>query len=413
VSIRSIHVKQQHKRRPLYLGLDIPMFFVVVTLLVFGLLMLYSASWQYSVSIMGQRPSYMLERQVRFLALGGIAAIFAFYFDYHRIKKFVVPIMVITLILLLLVIFYVNEVRLGAKRGLLSGSVQPSELAKLVVIIYLAFWLHAKQDHIKNLNFGLIPMAIILGISSTLILIQPDLSAAVTIFIIGGVMFFLGGGEIRQIIPALVIAFIAGIILLAFYETGKERIATFIAGLEDPTTASYHLKRSFEAIVRGGIFGVGIGRANTKFTGLPVAPTDSIFAVIAEETGILGAVAIILLFVVFLWRGLTIAKNAPDLLGQLLSAGITIWIFLEAFINMSVLVNLLPFAGNALPFISYGGSNLTMVLVGVGIVLNVGRVTAIKNNEEEGRPLNAVVNLRRNDGRRSVPRHSRPASAEK
>jgi len=412
VSIKSIHVKQQRRRRPLYLGLDIPMFLVVVTLLVFGLLMLYSASWQYSVSIMGQRPSYMLERQVRFLALGGAAAIFAFYFDYHRIKKFVIPMMVFTLILLLMVIFYVSEVRLGAKRGLLSGSVQPSELAKLVVIIYLAFWLHAKQDHIKNLYFGLIPMAIILGISSTLILIQPDLSAAVTIFVIGGVMFFLGGGEIRQIIPALVLAFVAGIILLAFYETGKERIATFIAGLEDPTTASYHLKRSFEAVVRGGIFGVGIGRANTKFTGLPVAPTDSIFAVIAEETGILGAVTVILLFVIFLWRGLTIAKNAPDSLGQLLSAGITIWIFLEAFINMSVLVNLLPFAGNALPFISYGGSNLTMVLVGVGIILNVGRVTAIKNNEEEGRPLNAVVNLRRDDRRRSVSRHSRPAGAE-
>jgi len=122
---------------------------------------------------------------------------------------------------------------------------------------------------------------------------------------------------------------------------------------------------------------------------------------------------VIILFVAFLWRGLTIAKNAPDLLGRLLASGITIWIFLEAFINMSVLVNLLPFAGNALPFISYGGSNLTMVLVGVGMVLNVGRVTAIQNNEEEGRPLNAVVNLRRDDGWRSVSRHGRTSSARR
>ena len=122
---------------------------------------------------------------------------------------------------------------------------------------------------------------------------------------------------------------------------------------------------------------------------------------------------VILLFVIFLWRGLTIAKNAPDMLGRLLASGITVWIFLEAFINMSVLVNLLPFAGNALPFISYGGSNLTMVLAGVGIVLNVGRVTAIQNNEEEGKTLNAVVNLRRNDGWRSVSRNRRPSSASK
>ncbi len=413
MSAKSIPVKHKSKRKPLYLGLDVPMFFTIVSLLAFGILMLYSASWQYSVSIMGERPSYMLERQARFLALGCAAAIFAFYFDYHRIKKFVIPMMIVTLILLLMVIFYVEEVRLGAKRGLLSGSVQPSELAKLVIIIYLAFWLFSKQDFLKDVKFGLLPMAIILGISSGLIFIQPDLSAAVTIFIIGGIMFFLGGGEIRQIIFSLLIALVAVALILTFYETGKERISTYISGLEDPSTASYHLIRSFEAIVRGGVFGVGIGRANTKFTGLPVAPTDSIFAVITEETGFVGATIVILLFVIFLWRGLVIAKNAPDMLGRLLAAGITIWIFLEAFINMSVLVNLLPFAGNALPFISYGGSNLTMVLIGVGIVLNVGRVTAIQNNEEEGRPLNAVVNLRRNDGWRSVSRNRRSSSAGK
>ena len=413
MSAKSIPVKHKNKRRSLYLGLDVPMFFTIVTLLAFGMLMLYSASWQYSVSIMGQDPSYMVIRQARFLLLGSVLAIVAFYFDYHRIKKFVIPLMIITLILLLMVIFYVEEVRLGAKRGLFSGSIQPSELAKLVIIIYLAFWLHAKQDFIKDVKFGLIPMAIILGVSSGLIFIQPDLSAAATIFIIGGIMFFLGGGETRQIIFSLLIAVVAGLIVLSFYETGKERIATYLSGLDDPSTASYHLTRSFEAIVRGGIFGVGIGRANTKFTGLPVAPTDSIFSVIAEETGLIGATFVILLFVVFLWRGLVIAKNAPDLLGQLLAAGITIWIFLEAFINMSVLVNLLPFAGNALPFISYGGSNLTMVMIGVGIVLNVGRVTAIHNNEEEGKPLNAVVNLRRDDGWRSVSRNSRPSSARR
>lgn len=413
MSQKSIPVEHKQKRRPLYLGVDVPMLITVVTLLSFGLLMLYSASWEYSVSIMGQRPSYLLERQLRFAVIGGIAAIFAFFFDYHRIKKFVIPMMLVTLVMLMLVIFYVNEVRLGARRGLFQGSIQPSELAKLVVIIYLAFWLHAKQGLLHEFSFGLLPMAAILGVSSALILFQPDLSAAATIFLIGGLMFFMGGGEMRQIIPSLIIALVVGMLLILVYSTGQERISSFVDGIQDPKMASYHVVRSFEAIVRGGLFGAGIGRANTKFTGLPVAPTDSIFAVIAEETGIVGASIVIILFIVFLWRGLTIARNAPDMVGQLLAAGITVWIFLEAIINMSVLVNLVPFAGNALPFISYGGSSLTMVMVGVGIIMSVARQTSIKNNEEERRPLNAVVSVRRDDGRRRVSGARRSSSSEK
>ncbi len=413
MSPKSILVDQKKKRRPLYLGVDVPLLLVIITLITFGLLMLYSASWQYAISIMGQKPSYLLERQVKFVLLGSLAAVIAFFFDYHKMKKFVIPGMVITLIMLLLVIFYVNEVRLGARRGLFQGSIQPSELAKLVLIIYLAFWLHGKQDLLHHFTFGMLPMAAILGIASALILFQPDLSAAITIFIIGGLMFFMAGGEMRQIIPGLFVSIVVGMGSIFFYSTGKERITSFIQGMQDPKMASYHLVRSFEAIVNGGIFGVGIGRANTKFTGLPVAPTDSIFAVIAEETGIIGASFIIILFTIFLWRGLTIAKRSPDLLGRLLASGITVWIFLEAFINMSVLVNLLPFAGNALPFISYGGSSLTMVLVGVGIIMSVARQTAIKTNQEEGRPLNAVVSLRRNDGWRSVSRTRRPSNSRK
>jgi len=404
-----VHVDQKRKRHPLYLGMDTPLLLSVIALLTFGLLMLYSASWGYSVSIMGQGPSYLFVRQLRFLFGGSILAVIAFFFDYHRIKKLVIPMMLVTLVLLLMVIFYVNEVRLGARRGLYQGSIQPSELAKLVVVIYLAFWMNAKKDHLQELSLGLLPMAAILGISSALILFQPDLSAAVTIFMIGGLMFFMGGGEMRQIIPALIVAMVIGVLLILIYSTGQQRISSFIDGIRDPKLASDHLVRSFEAIVRGGLFGVGIGRANTKFTGLPVAPTDSIFAVVAEETGVLGACIVVALFIIFLWRGLTIARNAPDLLGQMLAAGITVWIFLEATINMGVMVNLLPFAGNALPFFSLGGSNLVTAMIGVGILMNIARQTAILNNEEERRPLNAVVNLRRDDGRRSISRPRRSA----
>jgi cell division protein FtsW len=386
--------------------------FAVAALLAFGLLMLYSASWEYSVSIMGKEPSYLLLRHVRFLLLGLTGAVVIFLFDYRRIKKFVIPMMLVTLIMLVLVI-YLNEVRLGARRGLFQGSIQPSELAKLVVIVYLAAWLDSKKDYLHELSFGLVPMAIILGFSSALILFQPDLSAALMIFLIGGLMFFMGGGEIRQIIPAMILALAVGMLLILAYSTGRERVSSFIEGIQDPKMASYHVVRSFEAIVRGGTFGVGIGRSSTKFTGLPVAPTDSIFAVIAEETGIIGAIFIIILYVIFLWRGLSISNRAPDMLGSLLASSITVWIFIEAVINMSVLVNLLPFAGNALPFMSYGGSNLTTVLVGVGIIQSVARQTAIIENNEERKPLNAVVNLRRDDWRRRVSRSRRSPSAKK
>ena len=413
MSPKSIPVDYKKKRRSLYLGMDVPLLLVVITLLAFGLLMLYSASWQYAVSIMDQKPSYLLERQIKFLLLGSGIAVVVFFFDYHKIKKFVLPGMIVTLALLLLVIFYVNEVRLGARRGLFQGSIQPSELAKLMVIIYLAFWLYSKQDLLHHFSFGLLPMAAILGISSALILFQPDLSAAITIFIIGGSMFFMAGGEMRQIIPALFLSLLVGSTFVFFYSTGRARITDYILGMQDPKMASYHLVRSFEAIVKGGVFGVGIGRANTKFTGLPVAPTDSIFSIIAEETGIIGASFVIILYLIFLWRGLTIAKKAPDLLGRMLASGLSVWIFLEAFINMSVLVNLLPFAGNALPFISYGGSNLTMVLIGVGIIMSVARQTAIITNNEEGRPLNAVVSLRRNDGWRNLSRTRGSSSVRK
>jgi cell division protein FtsW len=156
-----------------------------------------------------------------------------------------------------------------------------------------------------------------------------------------------------------------------------------------------------EALVKGSWFGVGIGRAETKLTGLPVPPTDSIFAVIGEEVGLLGSTVVVILFAVLLWRGLKIANNAPDGLGRLLAAGLCIWLAIEAFINMAVIVGLVPFAGNALPFISYGGSNLVVSLAAIGILLNISRVSA-RSQEKEERSLDAVIDLRRRDRRWGV-----------
>ena len=392
-------------------GVDIPLMLTATALLVFGLIMLYSASFDYSFEVFGS-STYMFARQVKWMLLGVTIAAGLSLFDYHHWRKVVVFAMLGTIGLLVAVLF-VNEIRLGASRSLLGGSYQPSEIAKLVAVIYLSVWLYAKRDFLHDISLGLIPLGVILGIIGGLIYLQPDLSAAGTVLVLGGLLFFLAGADIKQILFILILAIFMGWTIVQFSVTGQDRVASFLAGLQDPTNASYHVQRSFEAVIKGGFFGVGLGQADTKLTGLPFAPTDSIFAVVAEELGLFGSILLMSLYAALVWRGLVIARRAPDMLGTLLASGVTFWIGMEALINMAVMVGLMPFAGNALPFISAGGSNLVSTLAAIGIILNISRQSSESARKEENdwRSFGAVVDLRRGNGRRSVsrPRRSRRA----
>jgi cell division protein FtsW len=392
-------------------GLDIPLVMTVIALLVFGLIMLYSASFDFSFNEYGS-PTYMFARQVRWLMLGALASFVFSLFDYHHWRRMVVIAMLGTIGLLITVLF-INEIRLGASRTLFEGSYQPSELAKLVAVIYLSVWLYAKRQNLHDVSFGLVPLGVILGIIGGLIYLQPDISAAGTVLILGGLLFFLAGADMKQIILLLIAAVVMGWVIVKISETGRDRVDSFVAGLQDPTNASYHVRRSFEAIIKGGIFGVGLGQADTKLTGLPFAPTDSIFAVVAEELGLFGSVLLMSLYGALIWRGLVIARRAPDMLGTLLASGMTIWIALEALINMAVMVGLMPFAGNALPFISAGGSNLVSTLCAIGIMLNVSRQSgeSARIEENEWRSFGAVIDLRWRNGRRGVSRDRRSQRA--
>ena len=315
--------------------------------------------------------------------------------------------MALTIILLISVLL-LSEIRFNAKRAFIDGSVQPSELAKLVSIIYLAVWLFSKRQSLQNIQLGLIPLGMILGIIGGLIYLQPDLSAAGTVLILGGLLFFLAGGDLKQITLLMIVAVIGGWMVVRISPTGAERVGDFFNGIKDPTQASYHVRRSFEAIVNGGIFGTGIGRGETKLLGLPVPPTDSIFAVVAEELGLIGSVILIGLYSSLVWRGMVIARRAPDMLGTLLASGMALWIGLEALINMAVMVGLMPFAGNALPFISAGGSNLVVSLAAIGILLNISRQSGVTTEEgNEWRSFGAVVDLRWRNRRRRVSRSRR------
>jgi len=387
------------RRRTTQYGIDIPMLLATASLVIFGILMVYSASWDYSF-LLYDNYTQIFTRQVLWVVLGGLIALGLTFFNYHYWRRLAVPAMVVTILMLVAVLF-ISDVRNGAVRTLMSGSIQPSELAKLVTMIYLAVWLYSKQDQLSDINFGLVPLAGILGVVGGLIFVQPDLSAVITIFFLGGTLFFLAGGDLRQIGLLIIVAVLFGWLVVAVNRTGGERVASYLAGIKDPTQASYHVQRSLEAFVNGGWIGVGIGNAETKLTGLPVPPTDSIFAVIGEETGVIGAAGLVGLYLLLLWRGLGIALRAPDKLGGLLAAGLSLWLAMEAMVNMAVMLNLLPFAGNALPFISAGGSNLVVSFAAIGILMNISRLSARKK-DDEGRSNSALVDLRGRDRRGRV-----------
>jgi cell division protein FtsW len=388
------------------LNIDIPLVVIVVVLIVLGLLMVYSASWDFSL-VNYDDATQMFRRQLFTLTVGIGACIVASFIDYRYWRKYAVP-LVFLMVLGLLGVLILGEVRYNSQRALSAGSYMPGEIAKVVTIMYLSVWLHAKRNELKEVGLGILPLGLIVGIIAGLILLQPDLSAAATIVMLGGILFFLAGGDLKQIAYMLGAGGLAGWLVVSISATGRARMGAFLQAWQNPTQADYHVLRSFEAFVQGGWFGVGIGQADTKLTGLPVPPTDSIFAVIGEELGIIGALFVVLLFVALLWRSLVIAKRAPDMLGSLLAAGIGLWITLEAFINMAVMVSLLPFAGNALPFISYGGSSLVATLTAIGILMNVARVS----NREEGhreRTLDATARGRRGERGWGVSRARRAA----
>jgi cell division protein FtsW len=394
-------------RRRTRIRTDVPLILVTATILIFGLLMMFSASSDISLTVFGN-ATYIFRRQLMWLLVGGLVMIFLTYFDYHKFRRLLLP-MLLSLWISLIAVLIIKDIRFNAARTLLGGSIQPSELAKLVIIIYLCFWLYVRQEKLNDFNVGLIPMGLLLGFTGGLIWLQPDLSAGATILILGVLLFVLAGGDWRQILLIAIVGALVGFVMVKVIHTGEARINSYIAGLKDPIQASYQVRRSLEAVVRGGLFGVGIGQGTVKLTGLPVPHMDSIYAIIVEETGMLGATFVMGLYGIFLWRGLTVAKRAQDQLGSLLAGGMTIWIVMEAVINMAVIIGLFPVTGNVLPLISYGGSNMVTTLAGIGIIMSVARNSTIKQIEK-GDSLGAVVNLRRRDRRRRV---SRPRRSER
>jgi cell division protein FtsW len=359
---------------------DFIIFYTVIALLGLGVVMVFSSS-AVSAFVNFNDSYYFLKRQIVWALLGIMAMLLTMSVDYHVWRKLAKPIMLVTLVLLVLVLVPgLGKVVNGARRWLGFGSLylQPSEIAKLSMVLFCSDSLSRHQDKITNFTRGLAPQLLLLLLVFGLILKEPDLGTALTI---GGTVFVLlytAGARISHLL-SLGITGIAGVILAIVVEPYRlRRLLAFSDPWADPLDTGYHIIQSLYAIGSGGLFGVGLGRSREKFLYLPEPHTDFIFAILGEELGLIGTVTVIVLFFLFAWRGLRVAIAAPDIYGSVLAAGLTTMIIAQALMNIAVVTASMPVTGIPLPFISFGGSALIFTLAGVGILLNISRYVSLK-----------------------------------
>lgn len=352
---------------------DYPLLVLIAALVGFGLVMVFSASYAFAY-VNTANPLYFFVRQLIWTGIGAAALATALSIDYRFWQRSALPIMGVTLLLLLLVLLFGGD-KFGARRQFFDGSVQPSEIAKLAIIIYIATWLSSKGATLRKTSIGLIPFAILLGLLVGLILAQPDIDTAMMITVTAVAMFFIAGAELLQLALLCLLAMVsfAGVIILS--DHARQRMAIFVSSLANPIqTQNFHLREALYALVEGGVFGQGLANSVHKLPGgLPAVHSDSIFAVVGEELGLVGALLVVALFLFFAYRGTRIAMRATDSFGVLLAFGITTWLVVQAFINMAVITATFPLSGLPLPFFSYGGSSTVINLAAVGILLNISR----------------------------------------
>ncbi|KKP97396.1 MAG: Stage V sporulation protein E [Candidatus Moranbacteria bacterium GW2011_GWE1_36_7] len=356
---------------------------VVLTLLVFGLVMIASAGVIYSETRF-QDAYYFFKHQLFFGVLPGLAMLYFFSkIDYHFWKKIAVPIFFVSVIFLVLVFVPgIGSKVYGASRWLALGpfSFQPSEMAKLAIIIYLAAWLESRGTHrIKDVFEGLLPFAGIMGLIAFLIMKQPDTGTLGVIILTSFAIFFVSGARLKHLFAMGMVGLMSLWILIKIEPYRFNRILAFLDPSADARGIGYQISQALLAVGSGGLFGVGLGHSRQKFNYLPEPVGDSIFAVMGEELGLIGGVVLVMLFVTLASRGIKIAKNAPDMFGKLLATGITMWIVLQAFINISANIALVPLTGIPLPFISYGGTSLVFLMSAIGILLNISKQANMDN----------------------------------
>lgn len=356
--------------------IDLSFLITVLALVTIGVGMVYSASFVVGHNDFGD-GTYFLTRHLVWLAIGLVVLLVTARLDYHLWQRVATPLYVVSVALLALVLIPgLGNSTYGASRWISLGplpSVQPSEIAKLAIVIYLASWVARVGPDINRLTFGTIPFAIIVSISAGLVLVEPDLGTTIVLVATAGSLFFVGGASLSHLLlGGLSIAFLlANFVVSSGYRA--DRMEAFRNPWADPAGIGWHTTQALIALGSGGLAGLGLGAGRGKFYYLPNAHTDSIFAIVGEEIGFVGTTLVVLLFLFLAWRGLAIALAARDPFGRALAAGATLLIAWQAVLNMAVVSHLVPNTGVPLPFLSYGGSSMVTTLTAVGLVLSVSR----------------------------------------
>jgi len=368
VRVRNLKSKLSKQKK----SVDKRLLFLVLSFVAIGLIAVADASAPQALNNFGDK-FFLFKQQLSWAGIGLVALFITSNIKYTFWEKFATPIFFISLIFLLVVLLpHLGFSALGARRWLFLGPInfQPSEVVKFAICVYFAKL--ASKD--KKALAYFIPLALVI----TLIMLQPDLGTTLIVTVIALSQIFVSGINLWYLLGAGMVGLLVGIpaILLSSYR--KERLLTFLQITQDPLGNSYHMRQILMGLGSGGIFGVGLGASRQKYSFLPEASTDSIFAVIAEELGLIGGLVIITLFIYFVIRTLKLARNAPDTFSKTLAIGIATWIGGQAFLNIASMVALVPLTGIPLPFISYGGSSLVMILVACGILLNISKFAVVE-----------------------------------
>jgi cell division protein FtsW len=380
------------RRKPDYLLLG-----TTIALLVLGTLMVYSASFVVAHNEFAD-DAYFLTRQLIYVAIGGAALVLGMSLDYHWWRSLSILMMLMCICLLVAVLVPgVGFRSYGASRWLRLGAllqVQPSEIAKLAIVLYLSDWLARRGSLVGDFKRGLLPFAIIVALVAGLVVMQPDLGTTSIIIGAAACVFFVAGANLFHVALMLSGGVAAGLFVLSRLSGYRQdRIAAFLDPWSDIQGSGWHTAQGLIALGSGGPLGRGLGESFQKFYWVPNAHTDAIFAIIGEELGFVGSLGLLVLFGCVAWRGFRIAFRAPDAFGRLYATGLTCMLVLQAIVNIAVVTNSVPYTGVTLPLVSFGGSSTVISLLAVGLLLNISRYTPVSapKSEQPAHPALSAV----------------------
>jgi cell division protein FtsW len=359
---------------------DAALLAAILALVVGSVVMVYSSSSVVALTTYDD-PAYFMKRQILWAVIGLALMAMTMRIDHRMLqdRRAVLILLIVSLVLLALTLIPgVGRMVNGSRRWLRFGfvSFQPSELAKFSVVVYMSHYIVKKGDLLRDFKNGLFPAYLVTGVFLLLALRQPDFGAAMTLAGVAAIMLFAGGANLLQLGGTVLAALPFIYVAVAHSAYRARRVFSFLDPWADPQGAGHQIIQSFLAFGSGGVFGRGLGEGRQKLLFLPERHSDFIYAVIGEELGLIGALAVVVLFLVILWRGVRIALTSGDLFSRLLALGITLLICFQGLINMLVVTGLLPTKGIALPLISYGGSSLVITMMALGVLLNISKETS-------------------------------------